>query len=306
MKSLSDYIETFLESLIAEKTSSLNTVESYRRDLASVPPFIIQKKPEDITPEDLKKYFKAITPRFKPTTISRKISSLRQFFYFLASEEIIKNNPARTLTFPKKEKLLPKFLTQEEISLILEEAQKDNDLKGKRVIALVELLKGSGLRVSELIGLKRNSIQNFSDKGMNKKYLMVKGKGNKERIAPLSNSSVDALNEYLKFLELDEKYKKSVYLFPSRAAAGFITRQQAANLIKEYALKAGIEAKKISPHVLRHSFATNLIEKGMDIRVLQEILGHSDISTTQIYTHTNTQKLKNFVEKNHPMAKKGQ
>lgn len=298
------YINSFLDSIIAEKTASKNTVESYRRDLESLPSAVLSSAPENVTTKDLQKYL-SNNSDFKVATISRKISCFRQFFHFLASEEIIKDNPARALIFPKKESRLPKFLTQEEIGLIVEEAKKDNDLKGVRVIALIELLKGSGLRVSELISLKKNSVQNFNDGGVNKKYLIVKGKGGKERIAPLTNSSVAALNEYLKFLELDEKNKKSVYLFPSRSASGFITRQQAANLIKEYALKAGIEAKKISPHVLRHSFATNLIEKGMDIRVLQEILGHSDISTTQIYTHTNTQKLKNFVEKNHPMAKKG-
>lgn len=300
MQNLTSFIDGFLNSLVAEKTASKNTLESYQRDLEQLPKNLLNKHPVQISETDLKKYINSLSSDFKTNTICRKISSLRQFFHFLASEEIIEISPARTLEFPKKEKLLPKFLTPEEINLILDEAQKENSLKATMVNVLIEILKGSGLRVSEVISLKRNSIQNFN----NKPFLLVKGKGSKERITPLTKSTIEAINNYIKILETDERFKKSVYLFPSRAKSGFVTRQQAANLIKEYALKAGIEAEKISPHVLRHSFATNLLQKGMDIRVLQEILGHSDISSTQIYTHTNIQKMSQFIQKNHPLANK--
>lgn len=309
-KNLSDFIKPFLNMQSAENSASKNTIDSYNRDLKNLPSKLLEQTPQQISEEDIKKYFEGIKEDFKPSTISRKISSLRQFFHFLVSEEIIDKNPARVLEFPRKGRSLPKFLTQSEIEAIILEAEKEKGFKGARAIALIEVLKGSGLRISEAIKLKKNSVQAYEIEGKESNFLLIKGKGDKERITPISKNSLNKINEYLKYLDMEIEagnLPKSNFLFPSKTAkSGYITRQQAANIIKFYAVSAGIDANKISPHKLRHSFATNLLEKGLDIRVLQEVLGHSDISTTQIYTHLNVKKLKNFIEENHPLSKKKQ
>lgn len=307
-KNLSDFIKPFLNMQLAENSASKNTIDSYERDLKNLPKKLLLAKPKKISEEDLQQHFEVLKDDFKPSTISRKISSLRQFFHFLVSEEVIDKNPARVLEFPKKGRSLPKFLTQSEIEAIITEAEKEKGFKGSRAIALIEILRGSGLRISEAIKLKKNSVQAYEVEGKESNFLLIKGKGDKERITPISKNSLKKINKYLKYLDMEveaDNLPKNNLLFPSKTSkAGHISRQQAANIIKLYAVNAGIDAKKISPHKLRHSFATNLIDKGLDIRVLQEVLGHSDISTTQIYTHLNIKKLKNFIDENHPLSKK--
>ncbi len=297
--------------MAAERGASKNTVESYRLDLEQ---FAGHEKKDisAITAEDVTVYIAAISRRFAKSSLSRKISALKQFFSFLKSEKMIAEDPTRLIELPKKDKVLPKFLTEAEVAALKQEALKDGDAQGFRIALFIDILAGSGLRVSEIISLKKNSIQNTIVEGKKHYFLLVKGKGDKERIAPLTAAAIESLEKYLvhweEFLTESQKARlKAIaggsWLFPSKGKQGYITRQQLANLLKNYAIRAGIDPEKISPHVLRHSFATNILEKGMDLRVLQEILGHSDISTTQIYTHINISKIKDFVGKNHPLAK---
>lgn len=312
MTSLTSVIDSFLGSLAFERNASPNTLESYKRDLLSFSENLGKVDISEITTEIILDYISSLSGEYKATSISRKISAIRQFFGFLASEKIIYKDPARLIDLPKKAKNLPKFLTTQEIENIKKAAQEEiSNPQAKRVLAFLEILSSSGLRISEAVSLKETDIQKINYQGSNKNFLIVRGKGNKERIVPLSDKTMSVLKDYLEVRKefLDENNGRIIddkkFLFPSkRAELGHISRQQAANLIKEYAIKANIDPKKISPHILRHSFATNILEKGIDLRVLQEILGHSDISTTQIYTHTNVGKLKRFVEENHPLSKR--
>jgi integrase/recombinase XerD len=305
-------LSSFLESLIAERNASKNTIESYKRDLEDFLTSIANDF-DNCTTKDIEKYIASLSAKgFAKATISRKISSIKQLFLFLMSEKIIKSNPAKNIEGPKKALQVPKFLTETEMSALFLASREDNSAKGIRFQAILEVLYASGLRVSEAIALKRNSVQKKTIEGAEYFYLQVMGKGNKERIVPLSHSAVEVIAKYLEIWEdfLTTKQKKQLqtvgnkgnyWLFPSKSAEGHITRQQLAILLKQVGNKAGIDGDKISPHVLRHSFATHLLSNGMDLRVLQEILGHSDISTTQIYTHINLSKLKNVVETHHPL-----
>ncbi len=310
---LSDYTDSFLEMMSAERGSSKNTVDSYRNDLEQAAGFFSKKDIRDISQEDIRKFITSISGSFAKSTVSRKISALKQFFGFLKSEKEISEDPTRLIELPKKDKLLPNFLTTAEIGAIIDATNNDKKPGGTRMRAFIEILAGSGLRVSEIISLKKNNIQSTEVEGTKRYFLLVKGKGEKERIAPLTNSAIEAINEYMNiwesFLTPAQQVKAKMasgdfWLFPSKGKAGYISRQQVANLLKLYASLAGVDPSKISPHVLRHSFATNILQKGIDLRVLQEILGHSDISTTQVYTHINSAKMKQFVEQNHPLAKK--
>jgi integrase/recombinase XerD len=231
-------------------------------------------------------------------------------FGFLKSEKEISEDPTRLIELPKKDKLLPNFLTEAEISAMISAASSDENPQGYRMLTFIEILSGSGLRISEVITLKKANIQSTEVEGKKHHYLLIRGKGDKERIVPLSQTSVEYINKYLSvwdsFLTEVQKLKNrsfagDAWLFPSKGKAGHITRQQVANLLKSYAIKAGLDPARISPHVLRHSFATNILQKGIDLRVLQEILGHSDISTTQIYTHINPSRMKSFVDQYHPL-----
>ena len=309
---LSDHIDSFLEMMAAERGSSKNTIDSYKKDLEQAAEYFATQPVSEITSDNIRKFISSISGRFAKASIGRKISALKQFFSFLKSEKEISEDPTRLIELPKKDKLLPNFLTEAEIAAIIDAARKDENPQGYRIWAFVEILAGSGLRVSEIISLKKNNIQTTEVEGKKYNYLMVRGKGDKERIAPLTEASINAIDQYLahweSFLSPAQKLKNKSFsgeswLFPSKGKTGHITRQQLANILKLYAAKAGIDPGKISPHVLRHSFATNILQKGIDLRVLQEILGHSDISTTQIYTHINSAKMKSFVEQNHPLSR---
>lgn len=310
---LNERIEPFLEMMAAERGSSKNTMESYKRDLEQAAEYFSEKSVNEILFEDITKFLSSISKKYSKSSISRKISALKQFFGFLKSEKDLSEDPTRLIELPKKDKLLPKFLTETEISSIIEVIKNDQNSRGYRMLAFMHILSGSGLRVSEIIALKKNNIQTSIVDGMKHQYLMLKGKGDKERIAPLTNDAILSINQYIvvweEFLTKSQKLKYKNFsgdswLFPSKGKTGHITRQQVANLLKTYAIKAGLDPEKISPHILRHSFATNILEKGIDLRVLQEILGHSDISTTQIYTHINSAKMRGFIERHHPLAKK--
>ena len=337
--------------MVAERGSAKNTVSAYQRDLADFLFFCKKsgKKLQKISQSHIEKYLQNLhDDGISASSQARKLSSIRQLFSFLYNEKQRADNPSLTLDSPKLPKRLPETLSNADIEKLIAAARAGGDSpKAVRLNAMLELIYGSGLRVSELVSLKLSALQMpVSGQAGGKKlladFLIVRGKGNKERLVPLGDKSREALAKYLEirhvFLKQNEKkhigkrhpreggdlndlkkkdsrlrgndkaligdLKNSIWLFPYHRAEGFITRQQFGVMLKELAVQAGINPEKISPHTLRHSFATHLLEGGADLRVIQELLGHSDISTTQIYTQVAGDRLNKLVQEHHPLAKK--
>ena len=280
----------------------MNTLLSYERDLrlfsgSAGKPF------SEITAPDIRGYFENLTDKgFSPATAARKLSALRQFYQFLYSEGLVSEDPTAHMENPKRIKKLPKVLSEADVDRLLEEvasrAEKKPDVRNLRLVVLVELLYATGLRVSELVSLPKASLTS------ERVFLIVKGKGGRERMVPLTKPAVKAVAKYLKALDKEGAYKDSKWLFPSRSKAGYLTRIRAFQLVKEVARAAGLDASKISVHVLRHAFATHLLANGADLRSVQKLLGHADISTTQIYTHVLKDRLRRLVTEKHPLSKK--
>jgi integrase/recombinase XerD len=306
-------LEQFLEMLVAERAASANTVAAYTRDLSEFLGFAAGQKQSlaRISRRHLERFFHLLSEQgASAATAARKLSSMRQFFAFLYQEKHRDDNPAVTLDSPSLGRRLPKTLTQADITDLLLAARADSTPAGKRLLAMLELMYGGGLRVSELVGLKLSDLQlRAGEVTMRAPFLTIMGKGRKERIVPVNDKARDALADYLalreSFLQVARgKVVASPWLFPYGRAEGYITRQQFGVMLKELAVKAGIDPEKISPHTLRHSFATHLLEGGADLRVIQELLGHSDITTTQIYTHVAGDRLKKLVQEHHPLSTK--
>lgn len=289
-------ISAFLEKLAAERASAKNTIEAYQRDLLDFQLFLKKTLIEEAAREHCEAYMSDLTKRsFAATSLSRRISALKQFYLFLYSEGWRGDNPALYLETPKAKQSIPHFLELDEVEKLLEVAKED-----VRLSAMLEILYASGLRVTELVSLKLNMFEKdlTAPYGF-KPWVNVIGKGNKQRIAPLNQSALKALSEYLAI----RPEQKSKWLFPSKGAQGYITRQGFAQLLKHCAINAGLDPERVSPHVLRHSFATHLLDNKMDMRTLQELLGHADIATTQIYTHVAKERLETAVKEFHPLGK---
>lgn len=318
-------ISNFLEKLKAEDGLAQNTILSYGKDLELFARFLAVKNItfEQVKADSIKDYlFELHKEDLRSSSISRKIYCFKGFFNFLESEKIIAENPALYLQRPKREAKLPKFLSEEEIFKLLKCINADKSEFGIKLSCMLEILYAAGLRVSELVSLPLSAIQESGDENIIKNYLIVKGKGGKERIAPLSKSAIAML---LKYLEWRKKtgQEKSKWLFVGTRRASkklaqkdssnkvdsevlsykHITRQRLHQMLKELARKAKIDENKVHPHVIRHSFATHLLNNGVDLRLLQELLGHSNISTTEIYTHIMDSRLQELVLKHHPLAK---
>jgi len=298
-------VETFLEMLQAERGASQNTLDAYGRDLDDLQVFLARRrqKPAAADTPALRAYLKALDyVGMTPRTVARRLSVLRQFYRFLLAERMRDDDPASTLDSPKLGRPLPKVLTRVEVDRLIEAAQGQTKAKGGsdggRMETLLEILYGSGLRVSELVGLPVGAAER--DPTM----LLVRGKGSKERQVPLSDPARAAIAKWLRTRSASLGEEKSRYLFPSRGREGHLTRQRFAQLLKEAALAAGIDPVRVSPHVLRHAFASHLLEAGADLRSVQLMLGHADIATTQIYTHVVPEKLRALVEDHHPLAKR--
>lgn len=286
-----NYIDIFLEALSAEKGRSTKTLSSYESDLR-LANNAISGGLINATADSLQEYLSSLSD--KPSSISRKASALRGFYKFLILEKIINTNPTTNLELPKPERTLPKFLTIDEIELLISSA---GDIKtSTRLRAMIELLYASGLRVSELCELPMTAI--LGDK------LLIHGKGAKERLVPMHQSAMDALD---KWLRIRDSQNESKYVFPSNGKTGHITRDGFFKILKKCAVLSGISPTRVSPHVLRHSFASHLLSGGANLRAIQTMLGHEDISTTQIYTHILPEKLQETITNHHPLARnKGQ
>lgn len=292
------HIETFLEMMAAERGASPRTRESYRHDLDDFSEFL-GTDVATAAAEDLRRYFDSLRrAQLAPRTAARRLSCLRQFFKFLYGEGVRKDDPTAALDSPRLPRVLPKFLTEEEVDRLLAAARTLEGIKGVRATALLELLYATGLRVSELVSMPLATVRG-------KAAIIVRGKGDKERMIPVGETARDAVAAYLdvRHAFIPEGAKTSPRLFPASGRGGHLSRAAFSALLKDIAVRAGIISSKVSPHVLRHSFATHLLAHGADLRSLQQMLGHADISTTQIYTHVLDERLKKLVQDNHPLAK---
>ncbi len=304
--SLSDQaaIEAFLEMMMVERGASSRTLRNYGRDLGRVSAFFAKRSTTlaEASREDLAAYMGKLeeTGRSRATA-ALCLSALRQFYNFAYAEEWRGDNPALTLETPKKEKRLPKVLSVDEVERLLNLVDDDAAAgapKALRLQALLHVLYSTGLRVSELVSLEASSLL-----GGGSALLRVIGKGSKERLVPLTEEAEEVLARYLS--EGRPAFAPeggSPYLFPSRGKGGHLTSARFAQLLKDLATKVGIDPARISPHVLRHAFATHLLEGGADLRSLQHLLGHADITTTQVYTHVRQARLKDALETHHPLA----
>ncbi len=295
---MSRHVDTFLEMMAVERGASARTVEAYGRDLADVAAFL-KANIEPALSGDLRRYLDHMQQAgLAPRTASRRLSCLRQFYKFLYSEGLRRDDPTAALDSPRLNQPLPKFLSEEEVERLLAGAQELEGIKGRRSCALLELLYATGLRVSELVSLPLASVRG-------KTAMIVRGKGNKERMIPIGERARTAVASYIDVRDafLGGKSKTSPWLFPGPGRGGHLTRDGFSAMLKDIAIRAGLMPSRVSPHVLRHSFATHLLAHGADLRSLQQMLGHADISTTQIYTHVLDERLKALVQNNHPLAK---
>jgi integrase/recombinase XerD len=307
-----NYIEIFLEMLLAERNASKHTISAYNTDLSLFQQFIYPEKLHQATEDAIFKYMKYLKIEgISSRSIARKLSSLKQFYRFLCIDSIISHNPAADFESPYRSKSLPKVLSEEEINKILLVATEDISEYGIRLYAMLELLYATGLRVSELVSLPMKALQYIPNERTLRNYIIVTGKGNKERIAPLNNAAIKALLGYIKVRDFYARNSSDPYLFPcgakgekqaKQSAVGHITRQHFGQMLKKLVSVAGMSPSRVSPHVLRHSFATHLLGNGADLRIVQELLGHADITATQIYTHILDKKLQKIIEEKHPLA----
>ena len=299
-------IALYLDMLAAERGSGTNTLAAYGRDLADFSAYLKQARSSiaKAGTAELRAYLGELSRQgLRVATVARRLSAIRQLFRFLYAEGDRADDPAAVLEGPKRERTLPKTLTLAEVDHLLRVAGKSDpaaplalQLRAARLACLVEMLYATGLRVSELVALPMSAARQDG------RVIVVRGKGNKERLVPLNDAAKRAMLAYLNLLAESGAGGGSKSLFPSFGESGHLTRQHLARELKILAAAAGLRAAQVSPHVLRHAFASHLLHNGADLRVVQTLLGHADISTTQIYTHVLEERLKSLVRDLHPLA----
>ena len=301
-------IELFLDMQAAERGAGANTLAAYRNDLEDLSAYL---RATDVSlaaagTDDLRGYLAGLAERgFKASSLARRLSALRQLYRFLYAEGKRGDDPAAVLEGPKRARALPRVLSIAEVDALLAQARADADnaeqppggrLRAARLLCLLESVYATGLRVSELMALPASAARRDQN------VLMVRGKGDKERLVPLNGAAKRAMREYLSLREAAKRDAASKWLFPSFGEQGHLTRQHFARELKALGQRCGIVPARLSPHVLRHAFASHLLHNGADLRVVQTLLGHADISTTQIYTHVLEERLKTLVRDLHPLA----
>jgi integrase/recombinase XerD len=309
-------IGLFLDMLAAEQGAGPNTLDAYRRDLTDFSEFLVRQGLgfAGAQTQSLRDYLADLDHRgFKSSSVARRLSAMRHLFRFLLNERIRSDDPAAILSGPKRGRGLPKVLSIADVDRMLtrakeltlaSEASSSQRLRAMRLYCLLEVLYATGLRVSELVALPRSAARNDA------RMIVVRGKGDKERLVPLNEASRQAMADYLAATEASLKTDRkknasaSKWLFPSFGESGHLTRQHFARDLKELAAASGLAPRLVSPHVLRHAFASHLLHNGADLRIVQTLLGHTDISTTQIYTHVVEERLKSLVRDLHPLAEK--
>ncbi|TNE38275.1 MAG: site-specific tyrosine recombinase XerD [Alphaproteobacteria bacterium] len=292
-------LDGFLEMMLSERGAAENTLQGYCRDIERFEEFLTARKKSALTADssDIRAFLASLDRQgLKASTHARCLTSIRQFFIYLLTDDLRNDDPSLNIDSPRVGRRLPKYLSEEEVDRLL--AATDGPAPDQRRMAcMMHLLYATGLRVSELISLP------FPVLREEERFLIVRGKGNKERLVPVNQASRDAVSRYLR---VRDQYcaegTHSRWLFPSWGETGHLTRQRFGQMLKQLAIEAGIDPKRVSPHVLRHAFASHLLANGADLRSLQKMLGHADISTTQIYTHVLQQRLMEVVSKHHPLA----
>jgi integrase/recombinase XerD len=296
------HVERFLEMMVAERGASPRTVDAYQRDLTHLSAFLRARgrSVETADADTLRAYLAALGDLGMATrTVNRRLSALRQFFRFLFAEGVRSEDPSSTIQTVPLGRTLPKYLSEEEVERLLAAARAMEGARGVRATALLEILYATGLRVSELVSLPLAAV------ARDQAVLVVRGKGDKERMVPLTDAARAAVREWIPVRDglLGEKAAlRNRWLFPSRSKTGHLTRDGFTKMLDDIAVAGGLPPSKVSPHVLRHSFASHLLAHGADLRSVQQMLGHADISTTQIYTHVLDERLKKLVNEHHPLA----
>ncbi len=311
-------VDSFLDMLTTERGAAYNTRQAYWRDLADASLYLRARRNTDVnkaTTDDLKAYLKDLSEKthnkgtnnskIAVRTVARRLSAMRQYYRYLISENARQDDPTSTIESPKQGRTLPKTLSEAEVSQLIKTAGMPGKPESIRLVCLLELLYATGLRVSELVGLPLSAI------GEDQQFVMIAGKAGRERMVPLSDPARAAMAKYFEvrkqFIGHDEnRANQEKWVFPSRTSeSGHLTRQRFAQLLKDLARAADVDESRVSPHVLRHAFATHLLSHGADLRSVQKMLGHADIATTQIYTHILGDKAKKTVEDKHPLSKTG-
>lgn len=306
------HIAAFLEMMAAEKGAAANTLDAYRRDLLDYAGYLDRAGVSlaNATKPDVSRYMQELSVAgLKPASRARRLSAVRQLYKFLEAEGAVRESPVEGLAAPTKVRALPKTLSVDEVDRLIETAARAVDgLKGRELVravrhhCLLEMLYATGMRVSELVSLPRSVLKG------DPRLLAIRGKGGRERLVPLNSGARTALVRYLSLGQSPEDGVAPMvttrYLFPSRGQEGHLTRQRFAQDLKDAAIQAGLDPERVSPHVLRHAFASHLLDRGADLRSVQSLLGHADISTTEIYTHVLEERLKRLVTEHHPLAKK--
>jgi integrase/recombinase XerD len=302
------FIELFLDMLAAERGAAANTISAYRKDLDDLSAYLRAKRTKltDADTQRLRGFLVELAKRdFKASSLGRRLSALRQFYRFLYTEGHRGDDPAAVLEGPKRGRSLPKVLTVPEVDALLNEARRKAEdasaaplvrLRAARLLCLLEVVYATGLRVSELMALPASAARR------DQRMLVVRGKGSKERLVPLNQAARQGMADYLRLRAETGRAIESKWLFPSFGEQGHLTRQHFARELKALGAACGIAPARLSPHVLRHAFASHLLHNGADLRVVQTLLGHADISTTQIYTHVLEERLKSLVRDLHPLT----
>lgn len=293
------FLEPFLDMLFTQRGLSLNTVSAYRADLMKWFSFFGHNSVESLASYHQKDYFNYLTLQgLSQRTIARNLSAVRQWIHFLVSEQILKTDPWENQGgLMRHIPTLPRVMDIHVLKRLMRVAQQDTSPEGVRLWVLIELLYATGMRISELISLKM-----FSLPEKNAPYLLIQGKGGHERFVFFTPQALFALKHYYSVRYFFDPEKKSAYLFPSKSQQGYITRQRVGQLLSQLAQSCQIDPKMISPHGIRHVFATQLLQRGVNLMTLKQLLGHQDLSTTQIYTHIQPQKWKKILEKCHPLS----
>ena len=302
MSSGSDWIDAFLEMMSVERAAARNTLTAYGKDLADAQAFLAGRGRDlaSASTEDIEAYFAGLGAKgLSPATAARRRAAVRQLYRFALGEAWRSDDPSRRVDAPMKGRPLPKVLSRAEVERLIAAASARDGAQGLRLACMIELIYASGLRVSELLSLPLAAL------ATDPAYLIVKGKGGKERLAPLNDAARAAVKAWLEVRPAltPKTVKASPWLFPSRGAGGRLTTRRFAQLLDQAAVRAGIDPDRVSPHVLRHAFATHLLEGGADLRAVQTLLGHADIATTQIYTHVGGERLQRLVGTHHPLAR---
>ena len=312
---VSKWINSYLEMLASEKGAAQNTISAYDRDLIDIDLFMQSRNTsvEAAKTADIKAYVDELTNKTQikgdrknkttARTVARRISALRQFYKFIISEGVREDEPTSTIEAPKQKRTLPKILTEEEMNHVIKVAGQKGNASSKRLVCLLEMIYSTGLRVSELVSLPLTAYQEDSQ------FMIVDGKGGRERMVPLTSAAQKALAEYVAnrkgFIGEGDDGTQAQWLFPSKTSLkGHLTRQRFAQMLKDLSKAAGMPMGKVSPHIIRHAFATHLLKNGADLRAVQKMLGHADIATTQIYTHMLDEEVNEKVQAKHPMGQK--